>query len=123
MNYLFDLTKKRQPIISRLQYLVYASPYKLIIEKGAVNDFNKIPTETEINTALTQNNFTSCRNLVLQPIVFTVTLCGSLGKSSISTLLSDITKAWQIDPINGGVGLNNVNIIYLNQQEFFTDDM
>lgn len=102
---------------------MYASPYKLIIEKGIVNDFNKIPTETEINTALTQNNFTSCRNSILQPIVFTVTLCGILGKSDLTNLLSDITKSWQIDPLNGGVGLNNVNIIYLNQQEFLTDDM
>jgi hypothetical protein len=33
---------------------VYASPYKLIIEKGVVNDFNKIPSELEINTYLNQ---------------------------------------------------------------------
>jgi capsule polysaccharide modification protein KpsS len=50
---------------------VYASPYKLIIEKGVVNDFNKIPSELEINTYLNQNNFTSCRTSIFQPTIFT----------------------------------------------------
>ncbi len=50
---------------------MYASPYKLIIEKGVVNDFNKIPSELEINTYLNQNNFTSCRTSIFQPTIFT----------------------------------------------------
>lgn len=50
---------------------MYASPYKLIIEKGVVNDFNKIPSELEINTYLNQNNFTSCRTAIFQPTIFT----------------------------------------------------
>ena len=63
--------QRSQPIITRFQYLVYASPYKLIIEKGVVNDFNKIPSELEINTYLNQNNFTSCRTAIFQPTIFT----------------------------------------------------
>lgn len=117
------LSAAGQPIITRFQYLVYASPYKLIIEKGVVNDYNKIPTESEINMALLQNNFTSCRTAILQPSVFTVTLCGSLGKSDVDLLLLDIKKAWQSDIQNGGVGLNSVEITFIDQQEFLSDDV
>ena len=104
---------------------MYANQFNLIIEKGQVTNPNKIPSESEINAALIQNSYQSCRNLVIQPSPFQITVCGAVNQSNINNIQTVIQQAWQTDTsFLGGVGSNSsVTILIQNQTEYFSDDV
>lgn len=111
--------------VTRLQYLVYAGVYNLLIEKGKVFDVNKFPSETEINTALRLNNFQSCRSSIIKPITFSVTLCGAVRRENYPIIANDLSMAWKSELATAGGAFGNVNVvIYISdQQEFLSDDV
>ncbi len=111
-------TSSNAATITRLQYLVYASAYNLLIEKGKVLEPNKFPSDSEINAALELNGYKSCRGSIIKPIAFSVTLCGTVKKDDYPIIAYDLSLAWMTELATGG----NVVIYIQGQQEFLSDD-
>jgi len=107
--------------VTHLKYLVYAGVYNLLIENGQVHDFNKIPSQMEITHALEANGFKSCRNLVIKPVDFSVTVCGVVRRDEHAAISSELCHAWQTElALSGGGGAVSVSI--LGQKEYLSDD-
>lgn len=102
--------------------MVYLSNYKLLIEKGKFADMNKIPSDSEITSALSKNNYKSCKSLILKPVTFSITLCGIIKRSDRVNILNKLQLAWQSDFTNGGgVGNNKVDIYYSSDEEYYSE--
>lgn len=86
-------------------------------------DMNKIPSQLEIDEALVNNNLKSCRNTIIKPVSFSVTICGEVKRNTYSTIENELTQAWHAElALSGVVGSGSVRVHIQDQQEYLSDD-
>ncbi len=109
--------------MTKFQYLVYANTYSLIIDRSQLTDFNKMVTDNQISTALAQNGYASCKSLIVNPVIFTITICGPFVKSNYNLFISNLIQAWQTEKsYGGGIGFYNIQISIQSQTEILSND-
>ena len=85
---------------------------------------SEIVTDGDFETALTSSNYKSCKSMIINPIIFTITICGPFVKSNYFNFVHNLVQAWETDYfMGGGVGAQNVQINILDKTEVLSNDV